>query len=212
MPLDPLILAGDGYLDLDHPDEHADRLARACAGALSRCAGYTKRTLEPLTTPAPGLPLWGGTTHDPDATVVQKRAGRRMIRIPDCRDLYYVDVLDGPYTGTIAAEDLELVTWGNAPTGVWLRLPFLPTGRPRVAITGKFGMATLPDDLADSLYAYAATRWYEATNNFTETQVIQTDAGEVIEGPRRLPTIVRGVWEAYRPPRARIGSIGAGRA
>jgi hypothetical protein len=199
MPLDTKILAGDDYLSLADHDEHAERLQRTLKRAVSRCESYTGRTVQPMAATAPFLlPLAGAPVVEPATMVHTARASTNLLRVPDCRGLLYLDVLDGHAAGRIARDAVEPITWGNSLTAVWLRLPFAPVGRPRVAVNGLFGMDPPPADLEDSIYAYAATRWREADANFGTTG--EYDDGSTFTVERRIPTIVRGVWDEYKVP------------
>lgn len=196
MPLDPTILASDQYLGLDRDAEGnlddvvTERLTRTLAAAVARCESYTGRRVEPTIAAA---------------ETVRVRANGSIVRVPDVADLAAVQVLDGPYAGVVATDTVELSTWGAAKTAVMLRLPIALSGRPLVAVTGQFGMDPIPADLEDAIYTYAATRWREAEAQFGDT-VRYADDG-TLALPRRLPTVVRGVWDEYRLPAAAMTPV-----
>jgi hypothetical protein len=208
MPLDPAILASEQYLGLpDDPARNDERLERTLAQAVSRCESYTGRTVQPIDPESPFLlALASAPVLTPGTVARVVRARTNLVRVPDLRRLLSVEVLDGASAGQIDAATVEPVTWGNALTAVWLRLPLaLAPGGARVRVTGLFGMDPLPADLEDSLYTYAATRWHEAAAQFGETT--RYEDGATLAFPRRLPTIVRGVWDEYKVPEPAINVI-----
>ena len=192
MSLDPAILASDQYLGLDSGQaaEKAQRLDRTLTAAVARCESYTGRRITPNVAASETVEVWTSTA---------------LVRIPDCMRLTAIAVVAPSGVPAIAVDQVELVPFGGAPGGAWLRLPGRPLGRQRLALTGQFGMDPMPADLEDSIYTYAATRWREAEAQFGE-RVGYTEGGDLVL-PRRLPTVVRGVWDEFRIPEPTVGVI-----
>lgn len=188
--LSPTILASDSYLSLAEPDEHTDRLVRTLGSAVSRCESYTGRRI---------------TSTTAASEVVVVRGTGDVFRVPDLADLSSIAVLDGPTAGPIDVDRVELITWRSAPTAVWVRLPVRVVGRARVQLSGQFGMDPIVKDLEDSLYTYASFRWRERDAMFSGRVALE-EGGEVTQ-QRRLPTIVRGVWDEYEVPERSYGAI-----
>ena len=183
MPLDPAILASQQYLGLPEDPKHETRLERTLAAAVARFSSYTGRRVEPTTAAT--------------ETVIVHGPGP-VYRVPDLAELSAIEVVGSltPLDPALA----ELVTWGASPTAVMIRLHGAPADISALRLTGQFGMDPIPADLEDALYQYAATRWREADASFGETVTYNDD--QTLTLPRRLPTVVRGVWDEYRLPDA----------
>jgi hypothetical protein len=135
----------------------------------------------------------------------------RRVRVPDARSIAAV-TLDGT-----AATDYRAISRNGVVVqlalgddGNWVRTPGyseswpLPTSR-TVIITGRFGFAQVPIDLAGAIYQLAA-RWHY------ERQAQYADQVEVLEGTavqsyyRQVPPRVKLVFASYAVPPA-VGGL-----
>jgi hypothetical protein len=156
--------------------------------------------------------------HDSDAAVTRTVVTtRRRVRVPDARQIDSV-TLDGvAVTGYGARSHDDLVVQlALADDGAWTAhggnvsgdaagyLGYDPMGR-TVVVTGRFGFARIPEDLAGAIYQLAA-RWHY------ERQAQYADQVEILEGAavqayfRQLPPRVKLVFQSYALP-AGIGGL-----
>lgn len=187
----------DHKMDVDE-DLLADDLAAAVLAAQAPPPLGTGRLLMPD-------PL-----RDTDAPVTRSlMSTRRRVRIPDARAITAVSV-DG--SALVAATYAVLwhrglaVQMTFADDGQWISVPgvSVPSNR-TVQVTGRFGFAQIPVDLAGAIYQLAA-RWHY------ERQAQYADQVEVMEGAavqayfRQLPPRVKLVFASYAVPAA-VGGL-----
>lgn len=135
---------------------------------------------------------------------------RRRVRVPDARVLDTVTLGGSEVTGYgTRSRDGVVVQIALADDGAWTArggalLGYDPTER-TVVMTGRFGFARIPEDLAGAIYQLAA-RWHY------ERQAQYADQVEVLEGAavqayfRQLPPRVKLVFQSYALP-AGIGGL-----
>lgn len=137
---------------------------------------------------------------------------RRRVRIPDAREITTVTV-DG--TATTAYATLErdglIVQLDLVDDGQWTdrwRGSDLQEGRAAIrrtiAVTGRFGFAVLPDDLAGAIYVLAARWHYERAALFAD-QVAVLEGTAVQSYYRQIPPRVALAFAAYAIPPAVAG-------
>jgi hypothetical protein len=143
-------------------------------------------------------------TDDPVTRTILT-TGRR-VRVPDARSITAV-TLDGTETTSYETQmrDGMVIQLALADDGNWLPQWCNGNGSSQrtVAITGRFGFASIPEDLAGAIYQLAA-RWHY------EREAQYADQVEVLEGTavqayfRQLPPRVKLVFASYALP----GGIG----
>jgi hypothetical protein len=189
----------DKKMDVDE-DLLADDLAAAFLQAQAPPPYGTGRLL----TPDPAKDT------DPAVARTLTSTGRR-VRVPDARSLATV-TLDGTAVTDYAAVSRNgvVVQLALGDDGNWSRSPgwteSWPPVTPRtVVVTGRFGFAQVPIDLAGAIYQLAA-RWHY------ERQAQYADQVEVLEGTavqsyyRQLPPRVKLVFASYAVPPA-VGGL-----
>lgn len=147
---------------------------------------------------------------DPAVTRTLTSTGRR-VRIPDARSVASVTVDGTAVTGyQLVSRNGVVVQVALADDGNWLRSPAWALSPPpvtarTVVVTGRFGFAQVPVDLAGAIYQLAA-RWHY------ERQAQYADQVEVLEGTavqayyRQLPPRVKLVFASYAVPPA-VGGL-----
>jgi hypothetical protein len=201
----PLTLAGlkrrlDRITDVDD-DLLADDLAAAVAAAAAAPPKGCGRELSP------------DPPRETDPVVARRvLTSRRRFRVPDAREITAVTV-DG--TATTAYETLEkdglIVQLDLVDDGMWTdrwRGSDLQEGRAYirrvVTITGRFGFAVLPDDLAGAIYVLAARWHYERAALFAD-QVAILEGSAVQSYFRQIPPRVALAFARYAVPPAVTG-------
>jgi hypothetical protein len=185
----------DHKMDIDE-DLLADDLAAAVLAAQAPPPMGTGRLLIP------------DPARDTDPAVTRVLTStRRRVRIPDARTITAVSV-DGTVTTaftTLLHRGL-VVQMEFSEDGRWVPDPGSQVYSIRtVGVTGRFGFAQVPIDLAGAIYQLAA-RWHY------ERQAQYADQVEVMEGTavqayfRQLPPRVKLVFAAYAVPAA-VGGL-----
>lgn len=144
------------------------------------CARFTGRHLSPL----PG--------H-----VVSRRGEGRVFKVPDARSA----------VASVAGEpvDVELIAWpAEDSPAPWVRLPVDPAGA-LVQVTGDMGFETLPADLEDSIYVFAARRYRERDAGYSDS--VDLGDGTAAAYFRSMPANVRQTWEIYQLPAMPVVSV-----
>jgi hypothetical protein len=185
----------DHKMDLDE-DLLADDLAAAVLAAQAPPPLGTGRLLIP------------DPTRDSDPVVERAlMSTRRRVRVPDARTITAVTV-DGvaPTSYTTVLHRGLIVQLQPSDDGSWVPQSGTQTYSSRtVVVTGRFGFAQIPVDLAGAIYQLAA-RWHY------ERQAQYADQVEVMEGAavqayyRQLPPRVKLVFASYAVPTA-VGGL-----
>jgi hypothetical protein len=166
--------------------------------------------------PAPygcGRVLAPDPARDSDPEVTRALTGtRRRLRLPDARSVSVVTVDGEAATGYRTLEhrgllvQLELVDDGRW-SGRWVGggqegASFV---RRDVAVTGRFGFAQVPEDLAGAIYALAARWHYERQAQYAD-QVAILEGSAVQSYFRQVPPRVQLVFKSYEVPPA-VGGL-----
>lgn len=165
--------------------------------------------------PAPhgcGRLLAPNPAKDSDPPVVETvRTTRRRARVPDARSIASV-MLDGTAVTDYVARSKDglVVQLALADDGRWTERPLgLGEGRGfverTVAVTGRFGFAQIPPDLAGAIYALAARWHYERAAQYAD-QVAVLENTAVQSYFRQVPPRVQLVFSSYALP-AGIGGL-----
>lgn len=140
-----------------------------------------------------------------------KTRGRRVY-LPDARDIVSV-MVDGVLTTEYDTLEIDGLT-------VRLELPherymrgydrdydfrWLTRRRKTVVVTGRFGFAAVPEDLAEGIYVLAARKFYEKDAQYADQVVVAEGSAAAQVYYRNLPPPTRIAFGIYTLPKGVIG-------
>ena len=134
---------------------------------------------------------------DPDVELTFQMTGHRL-RVPDARALAAVEV-DGvaaAYRSLSHKGHIVAITVARADPVY--ETPVLPAER-TVTLTGRFGFASIPDDLLEAIYMLAARYHYEKAAQYAD-QVAVLEGSAVQSYFRQLPPRVKLAFATYTVP------------